>query len=151
MGKELGTQIGTVLDVGLYEFPENARIIKVKILFNVINPIRAGIFIGNDDDDGINWVDFRFENLPMFCFGCGLIRYNQENCKNTPMTIEGGTNPRGAWLRTEAMGRIYKRQEKTLRSNPRKSLSGGQFNYIPKGLIHQMAAMKIRKQGAQST
>lgn len=92
-----------------YEFPENAKIIKVKILFKICNPIRAGI----------NWVDFRFENLPMFCFGCGLIGHNQDNCINTPIPIEGGTNPRGTWLRSRSYGRrIYERQEKTFRSIP---------------------------------
>jgi len=151
MGKELGSQIGTVLDVGLYEFPENVKIIKVKILFNVINPIRAGMYIGNNDD-GVNWVDFRFENLPMFCFGCGLIGHNQESCKLTPIPIEGGINPRGAWLRTRSYGRrIYEKQEKTFRSNPMKSLSGGPFSPIPKGLVQQMAAMQIRKQETQAT
>ena len=48
---------------------------KVKILFNVKKPIRAGMFIGNDED-GINWVDFRFENFLMFCFGYGLFGHN---------------------------------------------------------------------------
>jgi hypothetical protein len=67
MGKEIGSQIGQVLDVGIYDFPENARIVKVKLLFDISSPIRAGLYIGNDVD-GINWVDFRYENLPMFCF-----------------------------------------------------------------------------------
>lgn len=59
----MGAQLGAVLDVGLYEFPKNAKIVKVKILFNVNNPIRAGMYIGNNQD-GISWVDFRYQNLP---------------------------------------------------------------------------------------
>lgn len=43
MGNEMGGQIGTVLDVGIYEFPESAKIVKVKINFNVQNPIRPGL------------------------------------------------------------------------------------------------------------
>jgi len=65
----MGAQIGTVQDVGINVFPENAKIVKVK------KPIRAVMFIGNDED-GINWVDFRFENFPMFCFGYGLFGHN---------------------------------------------------------------------------
>jgi hypothetical protein len=78
MGKEMGAQLGIVLDVGLYEFPNNAINVKVKTLFNKNHPIREGMFIGNEEDD-INWVDFRYENLHMFCFGCGLVGYNMEN------------------------------------------------------------------------
>lgn len=54
MGQEMGSQLATVLDVGLYDFPDNARIVKVKVMFHISNPIRAGMFIGNDQD-GITW------------------------------------------------------------------------------------------------
>lgn len=145
MGQEMGSQLGKVLDVGIYEFPEKAKIVKIKVLIDINLPIRAGMYIGNDDD-GINWVDFRFENLPMFCFGCGLIGHNVEHCRNQPIPLEGGINPRGAWLRTKNYGRrVIERKEKTFSSNPLKSISGGPYSPIPKGLIDQMAAMKLRK------
>jgi len=143
MGKEMGNQLGEVLDVGLYDFPDNARTVKVKIFFNICNPIRAGMFIGNKRD-GINWVDFRFENLPMFFFGCGLIGHMLENCTNPPSIVEGSVNPRGAWLRSKSYGRIYvERKEKAFCSNPMKSISGGQFSPIPNGLLDKMANMNI--------
>jgi len=91
MGKEMWSQLGTVMDVGLYDFPDNAKVVKVKILFDINHPIRAGMYIGNDED-GATWVDFRYENLPMFWFGCGLVGHNVENCRNTPLRFEGGTN-----------------------------------------------------------
>ena len=151
MGKEMGAQLGTVLDVGLYDFPNNARIVKIKILFDISHPIRAGMHTGNDQD-GINWVDFRYENLPMFCFRCRLIGHNQENCKNQPIPLEGDTNARGAWLISRNYGcKIYERKEKTLCSNPMRSISGRQFSPIPKGLIDKMATMSIRKQGNQAS
>jgi len=75
MGKAIGGQLGEVLDVVVYEFPDKASIVKIKVLFDIRSPIRAGMFIANDVD-GINWVDFRFENLLVFCFLCRLVGEN---------------------------------------------------------------------------
>lgn len=151
MGKEMGSQLGTVLDVGLYEFAENAKTVKVKVNFNVQNPIRAGMYIGNDKY-GISWIDFRFENLPSFCFGCGLVGHNIENCRNPHSPFEGGTNPRGAWLRSKTYGkRLIERPEITFKSNALRSISGGQFSPIPRGLLDQMTAININKQTGSQT
>lgn len=74
----------------------------------------------------------------MFYFGCGLVGHNIENCRNPHIPYEGGTNPRGAWLRTRIFGKkIIERLEKTFRSNPLKSISG---------LLDKMAAVHINKQ-----
>jgi len=94
MGREIGSQLGIVLDVELYEFPENVKTMKVKVLYNITHPIRAGMYIGNAYD-GITWIDFRHENSPMFCFGCGLVGHNIDNCRNPHLPFKGGTNPRG--------------------------------------------------------
>jgi len=46
---------------------------------------------------------------------------------------------------------VIDRQEKTFSSNPLKSISGGPYSPIPKGLIDQMAAMKLRKSSSANT
>jgi len=43
MGKALGSQIGEVLESAVYELPDKAKFVKIKILFDISNPIRAGI------------------------------------------------------------------------------------------------------------
>jgi len=112
------------MDVGLYEFPEKGKIIKVKISFNISLPIRVDMFIGNEKD-GINLIDFRYDNLHMFCFGCGLVGHNSENCRNPPLMFKGDTNPRRAWLRSKNYGRrLVEEKEKTFNNNSKKSLSG---------------------------
>lgn len=145
MGQEMEGQLGQVLDVRIYEYQEKERIVKIKITFDINQPTRAWMYIDNDQD-GITWVDFRFENLPLFCFGCGLIGHNLKNCKNQPIPIEGGTNPRGAWLRSKDFGRrVVECKEKTLCNNPLRSMSGGKFSPIPKGLLSKMTDLNIRK------
>lgn len=79
MGKQLGAQLGTVEDSAVYDYLEKARIIKIKVSIYISKPIIAGMYIGNEKD-GITWLDFRYENLPMFCFNCGIIGHNEENC-----------------------------------------------------------------------
>jgi hypothetical protein len=65
------------------------------VFLDIKEPIRPGMFIGNTRDD-INWVDFRYENMPMFCFGYGIVGHTEDNCTSSAQdTPEGGVNPRG--------------------------------------------------------
>lgn len=66
-------------DIALYDFPEGARAIKAKIKFDIESPILAGMYIGNEND-GISWLDFRYENLPLFCFNCGQVGHGEDAC-----------------------------------------------------------------------
>ncbi|MCH91034.1 hypothetical protein A2U01_0011958, partial [Trifolium medium] len=135
LGQHLGSQIGQVEEAALYDYPEKACIVKVKVQINIADPIRAGIFIGNAKD-GITWVDFRYEHLPMFCFTCGLIGHNEELCEQiTEEHQEGEINLRGPWLRSNNFGRRIIDKEKKFSSNPLHSLSGGQFSLIPKAML----------------
>jgi hypothetical protein len=147
MGKHLGTQLGRVEDAALYDYPQKARIVKIKVSLNVEEPIRPGLFIGNTTD-GITWVDFRYENLPMFCFGCGLVGHTVEKCSNNTMPLpEGAVNPRGPWLRSNIYGkRVTDRRDKRFNSNPLQSASGGQFSPIPKVMLDMLAKMKLEEE-----
>jgi hypothetical protein len=146
MGKHLGSQLGKVEDSALYDYPQKARIVKIKVGINIEEPIRHGMFIGNTRD-GINWVDFRYENLPMFCFKCGLIGQNEEHCTNSGQDQpEGGVNPRGPWLRSNIYGkRVHENRDKRFHSNPLQSASGGQFSPIPRAMIEMLAKMKLEE------
>jgi hypothetical protein len=101
--------------------------------------------------DGINWVDFRYENLPMFCFACGLVGHNEDQCSNPTLPLaEGGVNPRGPWLRSNIYGkRINENRDKRFNSNPMKSVSGGQFSPIPQAMIYMLAKMKLEEENME--
>jgi hypothetical protein len=147
MGKHLGGQLGKVDDVGLYDYPQKGRIVKIKVNLNIEEPIRAGLFIGNTKDE-INWVDFRYENLPLFCFGCGLIGHNEDKCSDPyEPQFEGEVNPRGPWLRSNIYGRrVNEHRDKRFNSDPMQSASGCQFSPIPKAMIDMLAKMKLEEE-----
>jgi hypothetical protein len=143
--------LGKVDDVGLYDYPQKGRIVKIKVNLNIEEPIRAGLFIGNTKDE-INWVDFRYENLPLFCFGCGLIGHNEDKCSDPyEPQFEGEVNPRGPWLRSNIYGRrVNEHRDKRFNSNPMQSASGGQFSPIPKAMIDMLAKMKLEEEDEES-
>jgi hypothetical protein len=147
MGKLIGAQIGMVEDSALYDFPDKARIIKIKVQIDATQPIRPGIFIGNTKD-GIKWVDFRYENLPLFCFQCGYIGHSENNCNSSDLAMEeGGINPRGPWLRSTSYGRkVNDKRDPRFNSNPMKSMSGGRFSPIPKAMLDLLAKMSLEEE-----
>jgi hypothetical protein len=150
MGKHLGAQLGKVEDAALYDYPQKARIIKIKVSLDIREPIRPGMFIGNTKDD-INWVDFRYENLPMFCFGCGLVGHTEDNCSDSSQnSLEERVNTRGSWLRSNIYGkRVNENRDKRFNSNPMQSTSGGQFSPIPKSMLAIFAKLKLEEDLAQ--
>ncbi|WJX85442.1 hypothetical protein P8452_67896 [Trifolium repens] len=151
MGKHLGAQIGQVEDAAIYDFPDKARIIKIKVHIDTNQPIKPGIFIGNAKD-GIKWIDFRYENLPMFCFLCDYIGHNDSNCEQQITTKEEGEiNPRGPWLRATSYGRrINDKRDPKFNSNPMKSMSGACFSPIPKAMLEMLAKMNLEEEATTS-
>jgi hypothetical protein len=69
---------------------------------------------------------------------------------------EGSTNPRGPWLRSNSYGRrINDKRDSRFNSDPMKSMSGGNFSPVPKGMLEMLARMtleeKTRAAATQST
>jgi hypothetical protein len=147
MGKHIGSQLGRVEDAAIYDYPQKARIIKIKVYINIEEAIKPGMFICNTRD-GIKWVDFRYENLPMFCFNCGLVGHNEDKCEMPTQIIpEGGANTRGPWLRSNIYGkRVHDNRDRRFNNNPMQSMSGGQFSPIPQEMLDMMAKMKLEEE-----
>jgi hypothetical protein len=152
MGKHIGSRLGQVEDSAIYDYPQKARIIKIRVSINIEEPIRPGMFIGNPKDE-INWVDFRYENLPMFCFNCGLVGHNEDKCEIPSLILpEEGTNPRGPWLRSNIYGkRVHDNRDKRFNSNPTQSISGGKFSSIPQEMLDMMAQMKLEEESVNKS
>ncbi|MCH80769.1 F-box/FBD/LRR-repeat protein [Trifolium medium] len=151
MGFKIGSALGNVEDSVVYEYPEKAKIVKIKVAYNVQKPIIPGLYIGHQSD-GTTWVDFRYEGLPMFCFNCGLVGHIEANCiyEIKYNKAEGEINPVGAWLRSNVYRkRVLDDKDKMFSSNPLRSASRGQFSPVPEALLRKMAEVSMKEQAAQ--
>lgn len=55
-------------------------------MLNVKKNLRRGIFFISDV--GVKtWVPFKYENLSVFCYGCGTIGYNLQECVSVSPTL----------------------------------------------------------------
>lgn len=51
----------------------------LRINLNVQKPLRRGIFVSINNMTKL-WISFKYESLPMFCFGCGRMRHSFKKC-----------------------------------------------------------------------
>ncbi|KAK2419791.1 hypothetical protein QL285_030612 [Trifolium repens] len=145
MGISIGELLGNVEAAETYEYPGKKLIIKIKVAINVHKPINPGILIGNAKD-GTHWIDFRYENLPLFCFICGLVGHAENLCQNKDMAIESET-PLGPWLRSNQYGRrVLDAKDRKFHSNPSLGKNFGSYSSsIPAEMMKQMAAMQLQE------
>ncbi|MBA0873305.1 hypothetical protein Goshw_000636 [Gossypium schwendimanii] len=52
---------------------------RLKINLNVQKPLQRGIFVSMDNMNKW-WIYFKYEKLPMFCFGCGRVGHGLSDC-----------------------------------------------------------------------
>lgn len=52
---------------------------RLRINLNVQQPLRRGIFVSIDNINK-SWISFKYEKLPIFCFGCGIMRHDFKGC-----------------------------------------------------------------------
>ncbi|MED6119112.1 hypothetical protein PIB30_008921 [Stylosanthes scabra] len=79
---------------------------EARVKINVERPINRGTNMGSKED-GITWVDFKYEKLPTFCYHCGIIGHD-ENCRPEAEENEEGNQQNskelGAWIRADVIG-----------------------------------------------
>ncbi|MBA0626547.1 hypothetical protein Godav_004201, partial [Gossypium davidsonii] len=62
----------------LPEFDKKDLLHAIGVMFGG-KPLRRGIFVSIDNVNKL-WVPFKYENLPMFCFGCGRMGHGIKDC-----------------------------------------------------------------------
>ncbi|MCH81857.1 zinc CCHC-type-like protein [Trifolium medium] len=144
MGHNIGELLGKVEASELYEYPGKKRIVKIKVAIKVYQPIASGILIGNAND-GTNWIDFRYEKLPLVCFKCGIVGHAENLCPNRALDLANSA-PLGPWIWSNQYGRrIMETKDRKYHSNPSMAKNFGTYSPpVPVSMLEQMAAMKIQ-------
>jgi hypothetical protein len=105
VGFKLGASVGTVEEVdtdaegiGWGEF------LRVKISIDLYKPLPRGRMMKFEGKS--NLIGFKYENLPKFCFHCGVICHGPEGClKRNELRNQDDFTQYGPWLRATSPNR----------------------------------------------
>ncbi|KAJ1416378.1 Zinc knuckle CX2CX4HX4C [Sesbania bispinosa] len=111
-GKRIGACMGTVFEADIYEIQGKGPYIRVSVEIDISKPLLPGINTGSKKD-GVFWVDFQYEKLPQFCYTCGLIGHDDEEC-NGAHDKGAEENSLGPWMRTSQIGKKKKLTQELL-------------------------------------
>ncbi|XP_074283620.1 uncharacterized protein LOC141608157 [Silene latifolia] len=81
--KRLGNCLGTFMHFEHGPNPELDRAILVRVLYDIRVPLKASIAIRVRDGRTINF-PVKYERLPTYCYGCGLIGHGEKDCEHGP-------------------------------------------------------------------
>ncbi|KAL1145654.1 hypothetical protein V6Z11_A11G313000 [Gossypium hirsutum] len=115
----------------------NGELCRLRINLNVQNPLRGGIFVSINNISK-SWISFKYEKLPMFCFGCGRMRHSLTDCKVLAIEdkIIGEVNSMNRMLQgiiqSNGVEKIMEKQEEvsTFPEDEQMTESNMMFNYL---------------------
>ncbi|MBA0696867.1 hypothetical protein Goari_003388 [Gossypium aridum] len=117
--KDLMHAIGATFG-GVLRSEINEDSCRLRVNLDVQRPLRRGIFVSTNAVSKV-WVPFKYENLSMFCFGCGRLEHGlreDERLMRLKKDEESKIYPRkqdhikyedkANWKRTQSAGKIMK-------------------------------------------
>ncbi|KAA3464777.1 Exo_endo_phos domain-containing protein [Gossypium australe] len=64
---------------GILRSEINDDVCRFRVNLDVQKPLRRGIFVSSENNIK-SWIPFKFEKLPIFCFGCGRLDHGINDC-----------------------------------------------------------------------
>ena len=125
----IGGLVGSVITVDRSVSKECIRrFLRVKVSLNVKEPLMRGTHV-QFPNEGMTWVDFKYEGLPNYCLICGLLGHPTRICKGSLPSEdadEGGEVGRPALLPFQNIDALTDLRGNLLRSGNRHRAGSGE-------------------------
>ncbi|XP_074265732.1 uncharacterized protein LOC141588177 [Silene latifolia] len=94
--QHIGARLGSFIDVEMGLNSDVDKAIRIRVLHDVREPLRASIPINMKAGKTVDF-DVKYERVPIFCYGCGVIGHGEKDCEEGP--YEEVELKFGEWLR----------------------------------------------------
>lgn len=129
--REVGNYIGKFVESCSSNFTGVWReYLKVRVTMDLSKPLKRRMKIRKSGNDWF-WIIFKYENIPTFCFICGMLGHDDKYCSRLFDTPENEiTRPFGTWMRALLRKPAKLIGAKWIRdgNGGRNSESGGEWN-----------------------
>ncbi|KAF2297225.1 hypothetical protein GH714_019655 [Hevea brasiliensis] len=87
--ERIGNLFGGIIcmDESTFCKQKQANYLRIRVCVKVSKPLRTGFFVTNTGGKR-DWVRFKYERLPTFCFKCGIIGHIVKNCNTSENNTE---------------------------------------------------------------
>lgn len=104
MSEKVLTGIGNYIGKFISSCPSNfvgvwREYMRIRVLLNLVTPLKRRMKIKITGNEW-SWVSFKYENVPSFCFICGIVGHSEKFCGQLFEKTENKiVKPYGAWMR----------------------------------------------------
>lgn len=125
--QEVGNYIGDYIESCQHNFKGVWReYLRVRVAVDLSKPLKRKMKVRKAGNEWF-WIVFKYENVPTFCFICGIIGHSEKFCSRLFDTTESEiTRPYGSWMRAP-----FKRQTNLIGERwPRDGNGAGDRNTV---------------------
>ncbi|KAH7544060.1 hypothetical protein JRO89_XS15G0098100 [Xanthoceras sorbifolium] len=121
-GLQLGSKVGKVKDIDTGPSGDcMGKFLRIRVNIDVSRPLKRGIRVSLDESEESVMLLIRYERLPEYFFGCGMVGHHVRDCPSAPAGadfVQADNQPFGPWLRASSSGVSRPSRENTGRAAP---------------------------------
>ncbi|KAL5769877.1 hypothetical protein ACOSP7_014031 [Xanthoceras sorbifolium] len=109
----IAEELGTIVEFPIDSKDLWGKFLRIKVSIDITKPLKRGIRMRLANFDTMITVLIKYERLPDFCYGCGLIGHSVRECHSSEVrkSIMEGVEPKfEMWLRASPPNRSKPRQ-----------------------------------------